>query len=185
MLALDIEPRAKINQLIWSSSNEDIVSVSPLGVVFGKKAGYSADITVAATDGSNLTSKATVTVLDPELNIEGPRKALVNESINLKAIYGNTEESGVQYSWSTVGVNGAATEDVVFNSNEEQASFTATKSGEYTVNVLVTTDLNKIGIPKSLTIIVGLDSLTITGPISVSQEGTITLNAVTDPISVL
>lgn len=185
MLHLIIKPSEKFNQLIWTSSNDNIVSVSPLGVVFGNKVG-SAEITVASNDGSNLISKATVTVLDPQLNIEGPNRALVNEKIDFTADYKNTNESGVQYSWSIVDADGLPTNNVTLdtlNSTPKTTSFTANKSGEYRLTVTVTSNLNSIGIRKTLTITVGLDSLTITGPKKVPYEGTADLSVSTIPDS--
>ncbi|WP_340011484.1 DUF5057 domain-containing protein [Paenibacillus sp. FSL H7-0690] len=181
MLSLIIKPLEKFNQLIWTSSNDNIVSVSPLGVVSGKKVG-SAEITVAANDGSNLISKATVTVLDPQLNIVGPNSALVNEKIDFNAIY-LTKETGTQFSWSVVDANGLPTNDVALNSDNDQAHLTATKSGVYTVKLTVTTDLNTGGVNTFKTITVGLKSLTIKGSKSVFQEETINLEVITDPDS--
>ncbi|WP_052404442.1 DUF5057 domain-containing protein [Paenibacillus sp. FSL H7-0737] len=185
MLHLIIKPSEKFNQLIWTSSNDNIVSVSPLGVVFGNKVG-SAEITVASNDGSNLISKATVTVLDPQLNIEGPNRALVNEKIDFTADYKNTNESGVQYSWSIVDANGLPTNNVTLDtldSTPKTTSFTANKSGEYRLTVTVTSNLNSIGIRKTIPITVGLDSLTITGPKKVPYEGTTDLSVSTIPDS--
>lgn len=180
MLSLDIEPIEKIKQLTWSSNNEDFVTVSPLGVVSGKKVG-SAEITVTANDGSNRT--ATVKVLDPTLNIEGPSKALVNEKIDFKANYANTKESGVQYSWSVVDAKGVPTNNVILDCKDKTTGFTATKSGNYTLIVNVTSNLNAAAIPEFKIITVELGSITITGPKKVPYEGTTNLNVNTIPDS--
>lgn len=61
--------------LIWTSSDPEIASVDSNGNVIGKKAGK-VTITVATTDGSNLTATAEVTVKETETGEIGTRAIL-------------------------------------------------------------------------------------------------------------
>ncbi|WP_333880399.1 Ig-like domain-containing protein [Lysinibacillus capsici] len=62
-------------ELIWTSSDPKIASVDSNGNVIGKKAGK-VTITVATTDGSNLTATAEVTVKETETGEIGTRAIL-------------------------------------------------------------------------------------------------------------
>lgn len=62
-------------ELIWTSSDPEIASVDSNGNVIGKKAGK-VTITVATTDGSNLTATAEVTVKETETGEIGTRAIL-------------------------------------------------------------------------------------------------------------
>lgn len=62
-IEVNVIPNTASTNLLWSSSDPNVVSVSEQGVVFGVEAG-SATITASTIDGSNLSATCVVTVRD-------------------------------------------------------------------------------------------------------------------------
>ncbi|MGG1514945.1 DUF5057 domain-containing protein [Paenibacillus oryzisoli] len=83
----------------WESSRQDIASVDMNGKVTGKAAGET-DLIVRATDGSNATNTAHVTVMQPSLVIDTPSFVSVGGKITLKAILTTVNESVDSIDWT-------------------------------------------------------------------------------------
>ncbi|MFD1776609.1 DUF5057 domain-containing protein [Paenibacillus rhizophilus] len=217
-LSRTIEPTSRAaDPLNWSSSNDSIVSVDSGGVVYGRSAG-TAVITASTTDGRNLNSSATVTVLNPPSPAPSPSvqpspsvtpsptissspttspsptkpadrtlslradkdRVVINESVALTAAYSNSNETGVQYTWSAVDNMG---NPVSITSSQGSANFSAVKSGVYTITVSVISDQFNEAITQTKEITVGLNSLTIGYLSTVFVNNTITLTALPDPVA--
>lgn len=205
-LSRTIEPASRAEDpLNWRSSDDSIVSVDSDGIVYGRSAG-TAVITASTTDGRNLSSSAKVTVLNPPSPGPSPSaqpspavgpsptasanrtvsltadkdKIVVNESVALTAAYSHSDDTGVQYTWSAVDNTG---ESVPITGSQGSASFSADKTGKYTITVSVTSDQSNEAITATKEITVGLNSLTIGYLSTVFVNNTITLTALSDPVA--
>ncbi|RTE01417.1 DUF5057 domain-containing protein [Paenibacillus whitsoniae] len=82
----------------WTSSRNDVASISDSGVLTGKAAGETT-LTVRATDGSNVSGTAKVTVMQPSLTISGPTSVYVGDSITLAATLQTVNETIASVTW--------------------------------------------------------------------------------------
>jgi len=83
-LQVEILPKdAFVQDVVWSSDNEDVATVDEQGNVTAHSVGV-ANITVATTDGSNLSANCKATVVNLVKSIEvTPGEATINEGENL------------------------------------------------------------------------------------------------------
>ncbi|NJJ39471.1 DUF5057 domain-containing protein [Paenibacillus apii] len=144
---------------------------------------------VSAASPSPLSSRTTLsfpkmTVIAVERNTRtlsltaDKDKAVVNESVALTAAYSHSNDTGVRYTWSAVDNTGKS---VPITGSQGSASFSADKTGKYTVTVSVTSDQSIEDITATKEITVGLNSLTIGYLSTVYVDNTITLTAIPDP----
>ncbi|MBB6282822.1 VWA domain-containing protein [Geobacillus subterraneus] len=71
VIPVTIEPVGATNKtLAWTSSDPNVASVDQNGTVTARKPG-TVTITVRATDGSNVSASATMTIIDPYVPLEG------------------------------------------------------------------------------------------------------------------
>jgi uncharacterized protein YjdB len=84
----------------WGSARTDLVTVDGTGKVTGKAVG-SSQITVTSTDGSNKSSNATVTVMQPTLAVNGPTSMNIGDRITLEALFSTVNESVASITWAS------------------------------------------------------------------------------------
>ncbi|WP_310550736.1 DUF5057 domain-containing protein [Paenibacillus glufosinatiresistens] len=171
--------------LRWTSDKPDVVYVDPMtGDVTGRKLG-SAVITATATDRSNpATASATVTVKDRALSITGGDGVYKpNDSVALTALYDSVFERNIQYTWKVLDPSGKEVNGYIRTAAGNTATFSAPSSGIYTVQVVVTSEKNLIGLSASKTITVANPptKLTIEGASTVLMNNSLALNVKAEP----
>ncbi|MGG1550669.1 DUF5057 domain-containing protein [Paenibacillus ferrarius] len=82
----------------WQSTQQDIAQIDGNGYLTGKNAGET-QIIVRATDGSNATNTAQVTVIQPTFVIDTPNTVSVGGKITLKANLTTVNESVDKIQW--------------------------------------------------------------------------------------
>ena len=117
-LTAGIEPANATNQLIdWTSSNENVATVSDSGLVTAVSAG-TATITVTAKDGSGVYGNVTITVTEKQVS---PDYELVADASKLAAgqkIIIASEENGGKAISTTQNTNNRAATDVTITNNK-------------------------------------------------------------------
>lgn len=94
------------SDVVWSSSNTKIATVSAQGVVTAKAAGK-VTITAMANDGGGKKATCTITVTSPvtKITISGPTKVAVTKAITLKADITPATATNKKVKWSVMGNN--------------------------------------------------------------------------------
>ncbi|MEK4108066.1 DUF5057 domain-containing protein [Paenibacillus sp. FSL R10-2791] len=178
---------------LWTTSNASVVQIdSSSGDIIGLAKG-TAQVTVKALDGSEVTGTAFITVEERNsrsLSIKGYETARIYESITLSASYvqdSKEPETNITYIWSVKNITSGASTAVI-NTNPEypgddtEKIFSATQSGTYLVSLTVNSS-NPVPITqeKTITVTNPLTSLSITGPTTVLIGGQIDLSASRNP----
>ncbi|MFC5453088.1 DUF5057 domain-containing protein [Paenibacillus aestuarii] len=88
---------ARNTTLSWSTTQPSIVDVSG-GTIKGLAPG-TASVTVKSTDGSNLSSTATITVKKPSLTFDGPTMVKVGDKITIQANLDTVNEQISSVKW--------------------------------------------------------------------------------------
>lgn len=183
IVATEISPAdATTKALSWSSADPATVYIDPVtGDVTGKQVG-SAEITATATDGSGVTGKAIITVKNRSLWIDGggtPVKP--NTNVGLTAIYNTILEKDITYSWKVIDKNDKDVSSYI-TATAENAIFNAPVSGNYTIQVSVSSDkATDVSATKIITVATPLEALTISGGTSVQTQGSLDLTAILTP----
>ena len=94
------------SDVVWSSSNTKIATVSAQGVVTAKAAGK-ATITAVANDGGGKKATCAITVTSPvtKITISGPTKVAAAKAITLKADIAPATATNKKIKWSVTGNN--------------------------------------------------------------------------------
>ncbi len=94
------------SDVVWSSSNTKIATVSAQGVVTAKAAGK-VTITAMANDGGGKKATCTITVTSPvtKITISGPTKVAATKAITLKADITPATATNKKVKWSVTGNN--------------------------------------------------------------------------------
>ncbi|MDE7252380.1 MAG: S8 family serine peptidase [Acetatifactor sp.] len=119
-----------IKNIVWSSSNTKVATVSPGGVVTAVAPGQ-ANIKATANDGSKKNATCKITVAD-SLVITGSHKLAAGKSITLKAALAPNTVSYKSFVWEVSGTG------VTVKNGKLTASKSA--SGKYTVTAKATKD---------------------------------------------
>ncbi|WP_051412162.1 Ig-like domain-containing protein [Halonatronum saccharophilum] len=145
-LNIEIDPADAANKVVnWSSSNEEIATVSGDGLVTGVKAGV-AIITVTTDDGGHTdTIEITVeevAVTGVEID-QGPQSIREGEELPLSATIApwNATDQGVSWSSSDQGVATVSDEGVVSGLSVGEAIIeVTTDDGEHTDSIVIIVD---------------------------------------------
>lgn len=185
---LKILPADATNQTLeWSSLNPDIVSISADGTIKGLSPG-TATIQAKALDGGNAApARATITVMEPGLGINGPDAVRSTQTINLIGGSNSDRFTMINPVWTILpGGTGTA---ALLNANTPTVSLKGLTPG--TVTVQLQAELtNNLGVPRSytttkqITVQNGLTDVTITGPSQVNKGGTINLERLLTPAEI-
>ncbi|WP_216857348.1 DUF5057 domain-containing protein [Paenibacillus tritici] len=185
IVATEISPADATNKILsWSSADPSIVSIDPIsGDITGKRTG-SVEITATATDGSGVTGRATITVKDRSLRIEGGDTPVrPDTNVGLVAIYNTILEKNISYSWKVFDANHKEVSSYI-QATAENAVFNAPASGKYTVQVSVSSDKANVTADKIITVSTPLEALTISGNgNSLPTRGTLNLTAILTPVN--
>ncbi|KAI7263183.1 hypothetical protein KC345_g9204 [Hortaea werneckii] len=186
VLPADADYNTKTPKLLsWSSANPAAVYIDPVtGDVTGKQVG-SVEITATATDGSGVTGKAIITVKDRSLWIDGGGSPVKpNTNVSLKAIYNTILEKDFIYSWKVFDKDDNDVSTYI-RATDENATFNAPVSGNYTVKVFVSSDkVTNVPASKTITVTTPLEALTISGTgNSVPMKGALDLTAILTPVN--
>ncbi len=172
-LKADIEPSNATNKnLIWKSSNTDIVTVNK-GVITAKKVG-TATVTVTTSDGG-YTATITVRVTHVSttgVSISGNREVVVNGTIRLTANISPANATNKSVSWSV--------SDPSIATIDKNGTVRGIKEGEVTVTV-VTKDGNKKATYQVKVVKQGATSVSISGASEAYVGETIKLSATVKP----
>ncbi|WP_424766787.1 DUF5057 domain-containing protein [Paenibacillus sp. sgz302251] len=124
-------------QLTWVSDRPDIVTVNSRGIIQGIAAGTAA-LTATTTDGSGITARAKITVITAGLNINGPDRVSVHESISLTSSLITADYEQIEtYAWS-IGSGGA---NVSLNgTSSNTATVRGMNTATATISLKVTTN---------------------------------------------
>ncbi|WP_052723857.1 DUF5057 domain-containing protein [Paenibacillus wulumuqiensis] len=171
--------------LNWSSANPKMVTVTPSGEngTIQALAPGKTFIEIRSTDGSNITYRAAVTVIQPGLSIQGPAAIGVAQVGTLQAILNPSDEKA-RVTWSVKdSSSGTSAKPVltVNTANPWQASITGQQPGKYTVVATVTTANGRTYTAEHT---LWIFNIRIDGPSAMNDGEKITLTAVTDPAGV-
>ncbi|UJF35979.1 DUF5057 domain-containing protein [Paenibacillus hexagrammi] len=119
----------------WSSDAPSIVTVNSNGEITGVSAG-TAKVTATANDGSGLRATATVSVIQPGLNITGPTEVAVNASIQLQAALVTANEKVTSIQWTSSDPTIASFTD----GNKITGVLAGLNPGEVTISLSIQTD---------------------------------------------
>lgn len=102
--SLDVTPtftpsNASIKELIWETTNPQVVKVDSKGTIQGVTVG-TATLTATTTDGTNLSDTATITVIRPSISVTGPDKLFIGgQPITLQVLLSSVNESPTYTTW--------------------------------------------------------------------------------------
>lgn len=125
-----------IKNIVWSSSNTKVATVSSAGVVTAVAPGQ-ANIKATANDGSKKSATCKITVAN-SLVITGSEKLAAGKSITLKAALTPNTVSSKSFVWEVSGTG------VTIKNGKLTASKSA--SGTYTITAKATKDSSLVGI---------------------------------------
>lgn len=156
-----------------------------------------AQVTVAALDGSGLSSTATITVKERSLRsltINGNNSTNIDQPLLLAGIYVQenhedaTPEQNIQYQWSVTPLSENETVKLVNDpgspDDASKQQFTASRPGKYIVTLTVTSNNTvPISAEKEITVINPLTGLTISGNPTIMIGESTGLSATLAPLS--
>ncbi len=100
----DLTGAPALAEVVWSSSNAKVATVSDKGVIKAIAPGK-AVIKASSNDGGNKTASYTVTVVQPvtKITIDGPKKVAVGKSIALSAAVSPANATNKKLEWTISG----------------------------------------------------------------------------------
>ncbi len=130
-------PEGASNNVTWTSSNKNVVTVDEYGVVTAVKSG-TANITVKATDGTNKSASVKITVIQPIESIEIPREASLGagKTLTFKAVISPTSVTNKNLVWSVRTLSGEMANCATISSSGALKANAVTS--EHVVEVTVT-----------------------------------------------
>lgn len=149
-----------VQDVVWSSSNNEVATVSDKGVVTAIAPGK-ADIKATANDGSNKSATCKVTVIQPATSIviSGSNKLVAGKSTTLKVTLAPDNASAKTLKWEVSGTGVTVKNGKVTASKTASGAYTITAtaqddgnaSGKHTINI-ISDPIQKITLPKTMSL---------------------------------
>ncbi len=171
--------------LSWTSGDPRIVTAEASGEngVVKALAPGKTFIEIRSTDGSNISYRAKVTVIQPGLTIKGPTVVSIEQPAVLKAVLDPSDDRAtIQWSYKNSNGNATPANALTFSRRDSwETSITSKQPGKYTVIATVTTGNGRIYTAEQT---LWIFNIRIDGPTELDIGEQINLTAITDPADV-